>query len=208
MFGDIDLIIFDNIMSLIVGDMREETSWAPVKQWIFSLTARKVGQLWVHHTGYDESRGYGTSTREWDMDTVMHLDRVARADTDVSFTFSFTKARERTPATRQDFGDITVALVNDAWTWSSEKGQERGNLTLLDKKYLEALRTVAAANPESANAPFPVSTVSEWRDECRRVGLIDPEKPDSARTMFSQYRRKLIAANYIGVDGETVQVLA
>jgi hypothetical protein len=31
------------------------------------------GQLWVHQTGHDETKGYGTKTRQWQMDVVIHL---------------------------------------------------------------------------------------------------------------------------------------
>jgi len=40
---------------------------------------------------------------------------VKREDTDVSFSLSFIKARERTPTTRFDFQDVKIALVNDRW---------------------------------------------------------------------------------------------
>ena len=50
------------------------------------------------------------------MDTVLHLERVKRDDTDVSFRITFTKARERTPETRDDFRDVHVALVDNTWT--------------------------------------------------------------------------------------------
>src|SRR4029077_1036537 len=83
--GRVDLVIFDNIMSLIGGDMKEEESWRQTIPWQHSLTKRNIGQLWTHHTGHDETRSYGTKTREWQMDTFIFLERVEREDTDVSF---------------------------------------------------------------------------------------------------------------------------
>src|SRR5262249_4665850 len=73
--GGVDAIIFDNVMALIAGDQKDEEGWRQTLPWVKSLTQRNIGQLWVHHTGHDESRGYGTKTREWQMDTVEHLER-------------------------------------------------------------------------------------------------------------------------------------
>jgi RecA-family ATPase len=43
--GGVDLIIFDNIMSLIGGDMTSEPSWAQIVPWTKKLTGRRIGQL-------------------------------------------------------------------------------------------------------------------------------------------------------------------
>jgi hypothetical protein len=122
--GGVDLIEFDNTMSLIAGDHREEEGWRQTLPWVLSLTRRGIGQIWVHHTGHDESRTYGTKTREWQMDTVIHLERVKRADTDVSFEIQFRKARERTPETQNEFKTARVALVNNKWTVTNVTGFE------------------------------------------------------------------------------------
>ncbi len=90
-------------------------TWRETLPWIRSLTKRGIGQMWVHHTGHDATRSYGTKTREWQMDTVIHMEKVERLDTDVSFKITFRKARERTPETRSDFEDVNIALVKDAW---------------------------------------------------------------------------------------------
>ena len=58
---------------------------------VTALTANGIGQLWVHHTGHDTTKGYGTKTREWQMDTVIHLTEITRPDTDVSFSLTFPK---------------------------------------------------------------------------------------------------------------------
>jgi RecA-family ATPase len=58
--GHFDFIFFDNIMSLCSASMKEEDSWQAMKGFVKSLTKRRIGQLWLHHTGHDKSRGYGT----------------------------------------------------------------------------------------------------------------------------------------------------
>src|SRR5262249_38925866 len=63
--GGFDLIIFDNIQSLLVGDMKDEEQWAQILPWIRSLTKHGIAQIWFHHTGHDESKSYGSKAREW-----------------------------------------------------------------------------------------------------------------------------------------------
>jgi hypothetical protein len=198
----LDAIIFDNIMSLLLGDMKEEDAWRDTLPMVAALTKREIGQLWEHHTGHDASRGYGTKTREWRMDTVMHLDEVKRPDTDISFHLAFPKARERTPSNRDDFAELDIALVNDQW--QSSVGLEGGktkDVQPLERKFVEALQTAVAGGGSNS------TTDEVWRVECVRCGLLDPkEKPDSARSLFSKYRRILVAANWITVDGAKIWI--
>jgi hypothetical protein len=56
--------------------MKDEEPWQDTLRWARSLTNRAIGQLWVHHTGHDDSRSYGTKTREWQLDTVILLKRI------------------------------------------------------------------------------------------------------------------------------------
>ena len=63
--GPFDLIIFDNIQALLVGDMKDEEQWANILPWVRSLTRRSIGQMWFHHTGHDETKSYGSKAREW-----------------------------------------------------------------------------------------------------------------------------------------------
>jgi hypothetical protein len=188
--GGVDLILFDNVMCLIGGDMKDEEGWRQTLPWVRSLTRRSIGQVWLHHTGHDEQRGYGTKTREWQMDTVIHLEEFKRPDTDVSFQFTFRKARERTPATRAEFADARIALVNDQWipdvAITSIKAKKVAPLT---NKFHVALKRL--------NWP---TTIEEWRAECFKIGLLDNDKPDSARTLFNRHKRDLIAANWIACN--------
>ena len=68
-----DLIIFDAMMCLLAGTMSEEESWAPVKLLTRQLSGRRIAQVWLHHAGHDATKGFGTKTREWEMDTVIAL---------------------------------------------------------------------------------------------------------------------------------------
>lgn len=116
--GPFDLAIFDNIQALLVGDMKDEEQWAKVLPWVRSLTRRAIGQIWFHHTGHDETKSYGSKAREWQMDTVILMERVETPGADLSFALKFTKARERTPENRQDFEPLTMSLQGDAWAFT------------------------------------------------------------------------------------------
>src|SRR5262249_14249926 len=113
--GGVDFIVFDSIMCLTLGEMKEEESWAQTLPWARSLTARAIGQLWGHHTGDDETTGYGTKTREGQPDLAMLMQQERRDGVDVSFALPFTKARERTRENGQDFQDVKIALVLGRW---------------------------------------------------------------------------------------------
>jgi CHC2-type zinc finger protein/AAA domain-containing protein len=58
--GGLDVVIFDNRMSLTVGDMKEEQPWADTLPLVMELTRRRIAQVWLDHTGVDVTRGYGT----------------------------------------------------------------------------------------------------------------------------------------------------
>jgi hypothetical protein len=198
--GGIDFIGFDNVMSLIGGDMKDEESWSQTLPWVLSLTRRNIGQLWLHHTGHDETHGYGTKTREWQMDTVLHMEEVKRPDTDVSFLLKFPKARERTPANRAEFADLKVALINDQWTWEAPEGPSKKPVSPLTMKFSDALINATIDNGAAKMFGCPTATIEDWRAECIKIGLLEKDKPDSARSLFSKSKRELIAANWIACN--------
>jgi hypothetical protein len=96
-----DIIFFDSVMSLLLGNMADEESWAPLKPLIRRLSAQRIAQVWLHHSGHDTSKSYGTKTREWELDTVLAL--TPAADDGSAIIADFTKARLRTPANREQF---------------------------------------------------------------------------------------------------------
>jgi AAA domain len=208
--GGIDLIVFDNVMSLIAGDQKDEEGWRHTLPWIRSLTRRGIGQFWIHHTGHDEGRSYGTKTREWQMDTVIGLEIIERPDADVSFQLNFRKARERTPSTRNDFEDVRITLINDLWgSTSATKG--KGKITPLTMKFFEALRDATIGN-DSSNKMYgcPTAPIPGWRAECFKRGLLDKtkgEEGNAARAMFSKQKLALIAANWIACNDTVAWII-
>ena len=201
--GDVDLIIFDSIMFLLIGDQKDELAWSQTLPWVKSLTRRAIGQIWLHHTGHDETRSYGSKAREWQLDTVIHAEAVQRDDTDVSFSLDFRKARERTPETRAEFTQVRVALVDDQWQHDGEGVKRAGHIAPACGKFLDALQNALASPEAQTQHGRKAATLDQWRAECTRLGLIDPDKkPGSARTLLSRHRTALIAANRIACEGE------
>lgn len=203
--GGIDFIFFDNVMSLISGDMKEEEGWANTLPWVKELTRRQIGQLWIHHTGHDESKGYGTKTREWQLDTVTLLERLDRPDTDIAFTLSFSKARERSPLNRSDFETVAITLAGDEWQREDAADTRKAKIkkppTETGLKFHAALldACVAAGKPRTESANRPSVTIDEWKAECVRLGLIDRGKDQAS---FRKYRLQLVAAEWVAVNGD------
>lgn len=195
-----DFIVFDSIMCLLTGEMKEGQSWAAVMPWVRSLTRRRIGQLWLHHTGHDESKSYGDKTKEWQLDTVMHMEAIPRGDTDVSFALEFRKARERTPATRADFQRAKIAIVGDQWTVDVAASVRPGHVSPLGMKFLDALHNALAGDTAASRHGRRAVTLEHWKAESFAIGILDRDKPASASALWSKYRLELIAANRIACD--------
>ena len=195
--GGVDLVIFDNIQALLTpaGEDFGVASWEKTLPWVRELTRRKIGQIWIHHTGYDESHGYGTKTREWQMDTVAIMERVERPDTDIAFKLDFsTKARERGPDNRHDFEPVTIMLVDDAWQFGTAvKPQKAAQPDRALQLLKEAIRRDGhcITDHERIEPGTRVVTVDQWREECARGGISGSEKPDAGRMAFKRAYEKL-----------------
>ena len=201
--GGVDLIEFDNVMSLLAGNMKETEPWAATMPWVRSLTRRNIGQIWMHHTN-EEKKSYGDKTREWQMDTVIFLEELKRADTDVSFQLTFAKARERTPANRAAFADARIALVDNQWTSDAIAATARRKVSPLAMKFHDALVNATIGNNTPMQFNCPTTTLDEWRAECSKIGLLEKDiKARGSRSLFDKYKRELIAGNWAACN-ETV----
>jgi hypothetical protein len=179
--GPFDLIIFDNIQALLIGDMKDEEQWANVLPWVRDLTRRSIGQIWFHHTGHDESRSYGSKAREWQMDTVALMERVEAPNADLAFTLKFTKARERTAENRRDFDVVTMTLTDGEWAHSFEPVASN-RLTPNQKTMLAIL----------ADAALDVLTLEEWNERGRKEGIGERRRADFCDIRRALKERKLV----------------
>lgn len=199
--GSVDLIVFESMMGLIQGSMREEEPWAQTLPWIKSLTRRSIGQIWIHHTEHDETRGYGDKTREWQLDTVVFLTPDKNDLIDIGFTMEFRKARDRTPQTRDDSREVRISLADDKWTCDEHasaiagkpKGKRRDSQEELAWRFLnETLLDLGKIPPVNGRIPANTQTVTldQWRQICADRGLTESGKPGSKLTAFNRAKEQ------------------
>jgi AAA domain len=215
--GGVDLVIFDNVMSLLEGVQKEEEAWSGALPLVQALTHRSIGQVWLDHTGHDSSRQYGSSTKAWRFDAVGIMAPLSAEEADrdaTAFTLSFDhpgKARRRTPDNWRDFETVTVRLKDDHWTaqpTTSSGTRTAGKVSPSRVPYYDAL---VAAITASANATPGTTTLFEWQTACQRRGLIEPPREGEdyrergARFVaFRRAKAELIGARWISVEETTV----
>jgi hypothetical protein len=213
-YENYDFTIFDNIQALLIGSMAEAEAWADILPWTHSLMKRNIGQLRVDHTGHDKSRHYGTSTKSWQMDAEILLEEIERPWADIALRLKFLKARERAPENRADFEPVVVTLERGQWfvervdptqAQAAAPPPKAKSPTAEAVKFYEALNDACIdgkRSPQSAN--HPAVTQADWDLHLIRRGLIDMEKPHSARTLKSRNRLALLSANWIAINGDRI----
>jgi hypothetical protein len=223
--GDVDLIVFDNIMSLISGDQKDEEGWRNTMPWARSLTRRNVAQVWIHHSN-DQGLTYGTKTREWQMDTVIFLEPVERPDTDVSFTLKFTKARERTPDNREQFATVNIALVDNRWIVETDKDLSEGGASLRagrrgrgfkskhgterQRRAEEAYQSLANALSETEDkntAGQRIINVAAWRERTYREGFACDISQDGRKKAFRTARGDLKEMGRVCIENDMASIV-
>lgn len=192
--GGADLVIFDNVQALLIGDMKDEESWQAVLPWVRDLTRRHIGQVWVHHTGHDETHGYGSKTREWQLDTVALMERVERPEADIAFRLSFPKARERAPHNGADFEPAVITLADDAW--SSERGAHGRTKRTAKDRALELLINELARGQGAI--PPPTNTYRSRPSAFR--------KPYGGRSLSPLQSRRVIRKRKSAPSGERPRI--
>jgi putative DNA primase/helicase len=118
---DFDLIIFDNLSSLLSGkDENDNTEIEGFQNFLIQLRHMGYAVLIIHHAGKSGDQR-GTSRREDIMDTIMKLEEPSSDnqidDDGAHFVFTFTKTRGKTPKPYE----VDIRLVtNDAGklTWA------------------------------------------------------------------------------------------
>jgi hypothetical protein len=200
--GGVDFVVFDNIQALLThDDSFGAESWEQALPWVRDLTRRCIGQTWAHHTGQDETRGYGSKTREWQLDTVALMEQIERPGADIAFSLKFTKARERAPENRADFDAAAITLANDEW--SSERGGGVSGKLPARERVLELLADEIVRNGTipSATARIPpnVPCITEdvWRARCA-AGCISEGDEEATARAFRRSAKALLDTGRIG----------
>lgn len=204
---EIEAVFFDNRMSLLSGDMKEEQPWTDTMPLVRHLTRNRVAQVWIDHTGHDKTKIYGSSTKEWQLDAVVLLTKAERHGADVAFKMEFTKARRRRPETRADFETVTLALRDDQWhVAGAAEASGRTKLSPMCQAYYAALKDALSISTTPGR-----TTRAAWFSECVRSGIAsnapaeaDWRERDRQQKPFRKYVAEIKAAGLIGVDGEIV----
>jgi len=178
----LDFIILDNLMALTVSDLKDEDGWKMIQPWNLSLTKRHIGSLWINHTGIDKTRDYGTSTRQWQLDTAMLLTKLDEHPADIAFRLDFTKARQRKPSNRDDYDPVNLILEDDAWR--TEPAEPLGRTGRLGKNEKTMLDILAEHMPTGLSQ-------EEWNRLSREDGIGVKRRADLAdcrRTLHAKKR--------------------
>jgi hypothetical protein len=206
-----DVIFFDSIMSLLVGNMADEESWAPLKPLIRRLSALRIAQVWLHHTGHDTSKGYGTKTREWELDTVLAL--TPSADNGATVMADFTKARLRTPANREQFKSLSLTRGPEGWTAeeatvsrkATGKGSQAAHVRNAVLDAYDVLSDGIATTPGFNGKPVRKVRVNAIRDQVKSRGFLETADNGSltntARSVFARTKAALLGEQRLVEEG-------
>ena len=200
--GGVDVVLFDNIQALTIGELREPESWRKVLPWVRSLTKRNIGQIWVHHTGLAEDHAYGDQTREWQLDTVIMMETVERPEAAIAFAMKCKKARERTPDNRADFAPAILILANDSWISEPDSTATKSKRTQRDRAF-ELLEDLINKNGEipPANTNIPSNTLcvheDSWRRRCE-AGMISEGSDEAMVRAIRRVQKGHLDAGRIG----------
>jgi len=210
--GGMDVVIFDNVMSLIAGDQKDEVPWSEALALVSALTTRGIAQLWLDHTGHNTTWQYGSSTKAWRFDAVgvmTPIEGESGSGSGVAFKLSFEppgKARRRTPDNWQDFKAATIRLEDDQWSSDVAKSP-MAKISARNRLFHSAL--LDALSRGQTVAPGR-TTRAAWMGECVRRNVIQGNEAsdtgkdrDRKAAPFRKAVAELLSAGWIGADGDT-----
>jgi hypothetical protein len=204
-------VIFDNVMSLVEGDQKDEIPWSDTLPPVSQLTRQKVAQLWLDHTGHNQNRQYGTATKGWRMDTIGLMIPLADEDRhhgEVAFRLSFEppgKCRRRTPENWDDFETCTIRLDLDRWTVEpSTQPPKIEKLSPQAKDWYRALLNALCVESARPNE----TTRAAWLAEAITLDLVHPTNKDRQGSVMRKYIGILRTARLIDTKGEIIIYLA
>jgi hypothetical protein len=199
-----DAIFFDSIMSLLTGDLMTPDAWQPMLSLVRDLSKRRIAQTWLHHAN-DSGKGFGTKTREWEMDAVAGLSKVE--DNDEAIKWEFTKTRLRTPQNRDQFLP-RIIYPNDEWKVEiMQKGfverREESTQKTVTREFANTYDRLADGiikGPGFDGKPVSKVKVDAIRDEMKNRGFIDPADATS-RSHFARAKVCWLANKMAEADG-------
>jgi hypothetical protein len=192
-----DCIFFDSIMCLLIGPLSDEEPWARMKPVVRALSAKRIAQVWVNHTGHSGDRSFGTKTREWERDTVLALSKADDDTSDTAVQLDFKKARLRTPETADEFTSRSVRFLDNKWV----SGPVVMRVSKREKSEVDAVRdAILSAYDHLADGAEQTHGfdgakvlnvhVDELRNEVKSRGFLETnEKGGLTTTSRSHFRR-------------------
>lgn len=207
-----ELIVFDSVMALLIGNMKEEEPWEPVKVMIRRITSMRIAQIWMDHAGHNASKAYGTSTKMWEMDTSVKLEKANNKG--IGFNLSFDKARLRKDENFAQFQPLNVEMQLGRFVYSvieNNTGQSatRFSLTREIPKVMYDLiaRGKCVATTGHDKKPVTAVKLDDIRDHLKDRGLLEVEGNSvtpTARQSLARSRKDLIASGVIYGDSRLV----
>jgi hypothetical protein len=202
-----DMVIFDNIECLCQGPMDEE-HWNPVQTIIRRLSAARIAQVWLDQTGFNASRGYGTKSKEWAMDSVILLSEPEDRKGEGVIRIEYTKARLRVPATAALFAPKLIHRDPHGWTVeplvveTKTKPGEQKKHWFLDA--YDFLADGVVTEPGYTAKPVKKVGIEAIRDHMAEREWLSRENgklPAAERTAFCRAKDALIAARIMAAKG-------
>jgi hypothetical protein len=196
-----DVTIFDSIMCLLSGTMGEEESSASVKLLIRKITSRRIAQIWLHHTGHDTSKGFGTKTREWEMEAVVSLTKTEGT----AILMEFKKARLRTPQSADQFKPRTIERNENGWDATGDEASKtktagKSEIEIIKAALLDAYDQLAdnrENSPGFDGKPVMKVSVEKLREELKDRGFLETKDSggltNRARTYFNRAKTELLS---------------
>lgn len=185
-------------------------AWAPCLPLIRQLSARRIAQVWLNHTGHDATRSFGTKTKEWEFDGVILLSKHPTDDTAV--LLQFTKARLRTPKTAGLFSPQLIRRTEQGWTTEAATvGGPKETIGQRKQAWLKVIYSELAdgvqATPGYNGVPVRKAAIDAIRYGMIGRGYLtveDGKLPGRERTAFQRAKEALIRAALFASDGETL----
>jgi hypothetical protein len=207
-----DLIIFDSIMCLTAGELGDEKAWIVIKPLIRKLTSRRIPQIWLHHTGHNKEQSFGTKTREWEMDTVIMLNKPDDQIDGGCIELRFTKARLRKRHDDPDFANVKITWHENGWRKIGDampkSGRAPNDRTQMQRFFLEVYDLLAdgvAASPGHDGKPVRKVKVDRIRDEMKSRGYLDVDDKQSvtgaSRKQLWDAKKDLMASKILAEMG-------
>jgi Bifunctional DNA primase/polymerase, N-terminal/AAA domain len=208
-----DLIFFDSIMSLTDGNMSEEDSWTAMQTLAQRISGKKIGQVYLHHTGHDATRSYGTKTREWKMTAVVMLTKLDGDESDdiTAFNLEFTKARERKPSNRRQFAPSIIRVTPEGFR-SEPAAPGNGKKKKVDQHrawFISTYEQLAAFVEPAAGEIGRKVAVNAIREAMRLHGYLEADEKgitSKGRSDFRRAKEKLLGGTppLFRQDGEFI----